>query len=409
MSDSTSALLPEAELNDSASSDQQLTDCVDLTLDVRGASDRLAALAEWRTLEDRLCEVPLMCSTDWTEAWLDSYGDLVPHWFVLAREASTRRVVGACLITQGVAQKDGPLPIRTLHLGTAGEPDADSVCVQYNELLVEPRARRSFIAALRSYFESQSGIDQWNLDSVTEDLTDSFDDPQQSLRREVKMSYWFDLTVPRSKGGSVLDEIRSKSRRKVRRSMQLYGGVSVDWSESISQATDIFSEMIDLHQARWRALGKPGCYASERFTRFHENLIARLVLDQRLFFIRVRSAEGTIGCLQFFNDRNRALLYQCGRSQDNQALSPGVVTDCLAMQACLERGFDAYDFLPTESRHKRQLSNASTPLVFARRRRPSFKFTMLDAARSIKHSGLLQKIRWSTTSDAEASLSQDED
>ena len=409
MSDSTAVLLPEEKRNPSASFDRESTEPVSLTLDVRGASDRQEALTEWRTLEARLAGAPLTCSADWTEAWLDAYGDLVPHWFVLAREAATRRVVGACLITQGVAQKDGPLPIRTLHLGTAGEPDAGSACVQYNEVLVDPRARHSFFAALSGYFESQSGIDQWNLDGVTEELADGLDDLQQPLQREVKMSYWFDLTIPRSKGGCVLDEIRKKSRRKVRRSVELYGGVSIDWSESISQASDIFGEMIDLHQARWRALGKPGCYASERFTRFHENLITRLVPDQRLFFLRVRSAAGTIGCLQFFNDRNRALLYQCGRSQDNEALSPGVVTDCLAMEACLERGFDAYDFLPTESRHKRQLSNSCTPLVFARRRRPSLKFTMLDTARAIKHSGLLRNLRGATASDAESNSDRNDE
>jgi hypothetical protein len=376
-----------------ATSQATVGDRVSVTLDVREASDRMFALGEWRSLEERLGHVPLMCSVDWTTAWLDAFGDLVPHWFVLARESSTNNVVGACLVTRGVAQKDGPLPIRTLHLGTAGEPDADSVCVEYNDLLVEPAAKAAFYKALRQHFESQPKIDQWNLDGVTEDLAGRFDSSTEQLQRRVEASYWFDLTIPREKGTRVLDELRSATRRKIKHCLKGVGDVTVEWSESLSEATDIFSEMIDLHQAHWNSIGKPGCYASERFTRFHEAVLARLIPDQRMAFVRVRASGQTLGCVQLLIDRNRVLLYQCGRTLDESVPSPGVLTDYLAMEASLDRGFDAYDFLPVETQHKRHLSNQSTAIVWAKHRHPRLKFALLNTARKLKHSSLTQRLK----------------
>lgn len=377
-----------------------VSDHVSVTLDVREASDRMFALGEWRSLEQRLGNVPLMCSVDWTTAWLDAFGDLVPHSFVLAHESSPNNVVGACLVTRGVAQKDGPLPIRTLHLGTAGEPDADSVCVEYNDLLVEPAARESFCEALRQHFESQPKIDQWNLDGITDDLADRFEDSAERLQRRVEASHWFDLTIPREKGTRVLDELRSATRRKIKHCLKVVGNVTIEWSESLSEATDIFSEMIDLHQAHWNSIGKPGCYASERFTRFHEALLARLIPEHRMAFVRVRISGRTLGCVQLLIDRNRVLLYQCGRTLDESVPSPGVLTDYLAMEACLDRGFGAYDFLPVETQHKRHLSNRNNSIVWAKRRHPKLKFALLDTARRLKHSSIAQQLKGvgSTTS-----------
>ncbi len=364
-----------------------------VTLYIREASDRMLSLAEWRTFESQFGNVPLTVSADWTTAWLDAFGDLIPHWFVLARESSSNNVVGACLVTRGVAQKDGPLPIRTLHLGTAGEPDADSVCVEYNDLLVEPAARDSFCEALRHYFESQPKIDQWNLDGVTHDMANRFEDSTTPLQQRVETSHWFDLTIPRRKGTRVLDELRSATRRKIRHCLKSVGNVTVEWSESLDVATDMFSEMIDLHQAHWISAGKPGCYASERFTRFHESLLARLIPEQRMAFVRVQASGRTLGCVQLLIDHNRALLYQCGRTLDAAIPSPGVLTDYFAMEACLDRGLNAYDFLPVESQHKRHLSNQSSSIVWAKRRHSKLKFALLDTARSLKHSLITQRLK----------------
>ena len=85
------------------------------------AAERVAAAAIWQELEART-SVPLTCSWKWTETWLDHYGDLVPHRFAVGERSGTR--VGIVLVTRGAGERRAWLPVRTLHLGTAGEPRA---------------------------------------------------------------------------------------------------------------------------------------------------------------------------------------------------------------------------------------------------------------------------------------------
>lgn len=55
-----------------------------LQIEVRPSDARDFVLSEWRRLEIRIGHRGLSCSADWTEVWLSTYGDLVPHRFLLA-------------------------------------------------------------------------------------------------------------------------------------------------------------------------------------------------------------------------------------------------------------------------------------------------------------------------------------
>lgn len=355
-----------------------------LTIDCRPATDRVECLALWRQLEQRLGERGLTCSADWTDVWLNVYGDIVPHWFLVATDDESGRVAGICLVTEGIEQSDGPLRIRTLHLGTAGEPDGDSVCMEYNRLMVEPRFEHEFARRVVEHFRSRHGIDQWQLDGLGEPELALFQELESQLQVRSEVAHWFDLTIPRAKGTDIITELKKDPRRQVRKSLDSCTGLSVEWSRSVDHAREIFAEMRDLHQARWTALGKPGCYASERFTRFHEQLLTRMVPDGRVAFVRARCLNGTVGIGQLLFDGNRALLYQRGWSAD-ACHSPGMVIDVMAMTECLRRGATAFDFLNPASQHKRHLSNASTTINWAVHRNPRWKFLFLDQARRVKH------------------------
>jgi CelD/BcsL family acetyltransferase involved in cellulose biosynthesis len=77
------------------------------------------------------------------------------------------------------------------------------------------------------------------------------------------------------------------------------------------------------------------------------------------------------------------LFYQSGLAQfgDNR-LRAGLVTHLHCMRACLERGFDEYDFLVGEARYKEELATGSRELVWASLRRPRLRLALLDAARA---------------------------
>ena len=381
----------ELVLNKTLNSIATRSDPLSVTIEIRSAEERDDLLVLWRELERTVANCGLACSADWTEVWLNVYGDLVPHRFVLGYENNDDTLCGICLLTEGVHQTDGPFRLRTLHVGTAGEPEADSACVEYNRLLARPEYESAFAAALAERLNSERGIDQWNLDGFAETDLLAFPVDDSSLQLRTEQTHWFNLASAREAGKSVLSSFRSATRRKVKRSLEgMQAATSgaelrVEWSETIAHATDIFNELVSLHQARWTALGRPGSYSSERFTRFHEQLLVRLVPTGRLAFVRVRAGDETVGCVQLLFERNRALLYQCGWTATEAKQSPGVVVDYLVMEECLRRGFDAYDFLAYETQHKRLLSNASARMIWAKHHKAGWKFAVLDGARAFRN------------------------
>jgi len=75
----------------------------------------------------------------------------------------------------------------------------------------------------------------------------------------------------------------------------------------------------------------------------------------------------TLGCDYSFIERNRVLGYQWGIAKlEDSRPSPGLVTGVVVMQEALERGIDEYDWLSGDVFYKRQLTNSTRDLVWAR-------------------------------------------
>ncbi|QDT79770.1 hypothetical protein Mal35_32370 [Gimesia maris] len=353
-----------------------------LSLHLRERDQTQDCLQIWQTLEAQFEDVPLMCSSVWTSTWIEQYGDLVPYSFVVA--SRDQIPCGICLLTEGVEQFDGPLPIKTVHLGTAGEPAADSVCVEYNSLLIQPADQSAFMKALLELLSDHPTWDSLNFDGFDSIELENWDlsFPEISVRKIE--SRYFDLQLIRDEEREVISGFGYSTRKNLRKNMKTYGNLTTEWAETIEQAESIFSDLVTLHQTRWQQEGQPGSYASERFTRFHEALIQKLIPTGQMGLFRVKIDDAVIGCVQVLIDRNRVLCYQGGSAEYQGKLSPGVITDYLCIEECFQRGFDAYDFLAGNSHHKQKMSTHHSYLTWAQIQRPRWKFTALNALRKIK-------------------------
>jgi hypothetical protein len=346
-----------------------------------GAEGRRAMLAVWEALEREAGAFPLMASREWVECWLKYYGDLVPHRFVTVR--GDDRYVGIALVTRGLESTLHRWTDRSWHVGTAGEPEEDSVCVEYNTWACLSACRDHFLRELIAAVQREPAWDSLRFDGFAEyDLPDwLLDDPAWTCER--KPARWVDLDDVRRSGQDLIQSFGDSTRKGIRQNLKKMGQVRFEWAETVDHAHDIFTDLITLHQARWNAVGKPGCYASERFTAFHRELITRMVPQGKMLLARVSGADHPVGCSQLLVDRGRALVYQGGRLADESG-SPGLVTDFLAMQECLARGYSAYDFMAGDSMHKRRLTTCETPLVWATWRRPTWARQVLDGLKSAK-------------------------
>jgi Acetyltransferase (GNAT) domain len=335
----------------------------------------------WTDLEGVIERPGLACSRRWVETWLDHYGDIVPHRFVVGERAGVP--VGVVLVTRGVQQRRARVPVRTLHLGTAGEPPVDSVFVQRNRLLVTPEHREAFASGLLAALWREAGWDELVLNGfVAADAQAVVRAGPFELRHGVCRTV--DLAAADDTGGEVVRLFGAKTRKNFRRSLRGLAVAATDWAETPQQARDILDDVIALHQASWESRGRQGAFASARFKAFHRDLTNRLILTNDVSLFRVRDDASTIAGLYGFIEGERLLSYQSGiaGSIDRQ-LSAGLVADVLCMQASRERGLRIYDHLSGDSAYKERLSTGQESLVWANARRRRGRWVAVNTARAV--------------------------
>jgi len=329
------------------------------------ATQRPAAEQVWRVLEDRLGpSAGLACGWTWTETWLEHFGDVVPHRFLVAERDGTP--VGAALLTEGVGRRRGPFAVRTLHVGTAGEPEGEGVFVEYNRLLTAAGDRVGFARALVAAVRRQPRWEELRLDGFAVDDAEALQLAEPRLEVTRLPCPTMDLESVRAAGGDVLGALRSSVRWRIRRSLRALGPIQDELAGDTASALAIFDELVGLHQARWAAAGQPGVFAYDRVRAFHRALIPKLIERQDVVLFRVRAGGATVGCLYGHVEHGRLLAYQSGlaRSADNR-IKPGLVVHARCMQVCLERGLREYDLLAEADRYKQELATTQRELIWA--------------------------------------------
>lgn len=333
-----------------------------------GADERARAEAIWCALETEYGRPGLSCSWDWTRTWLEVYGADVPHGFVVGEHEGRQRAIA--LLTLDAASRPSLRP-RTLHIGTAGEPRGDTVAVERNRLLVAPDDKAAFARALVAFAKRSRRWQRLALDGFVPDDVAGLLAAEPGLIVRIEESPVADLLA--SRDGDVLSALSSSQRQRIRRALRRFGRLETELAEDEPQAFGVLDELIALHQARWTAAGRPGLFASRRFTTFHRTMIRRLLPRREVVLFRVRRGDETVGCVYCLVEGKRVLFYVSGlrRYTDNR-MNAALVVHALCMQACRERGLAQYDFLAPGDRYKHELSTGTDSLVWAEfyRRQP---------------------------------------
>lgn len=368
-----------------------------LRLRVVESSQTEEALTLWRELEQQIGTAPLTCSEAWTRTWLKHYGDTVRYGFLIAESADADRsdphmhkglrskyISGIALVTESEEYKAPLLKLAIRHLGTAGDPPSEGVVVEYNSLLAASEHRPLVVRAVATWLTKEAGGDVVCLDGFTkEDAAEIASDwcPVEVRERESK---YLDLDTVRTGGSDLISALGRSTRANLRRKLRDYGDLQIEWAETQSQAEEIFSELIELHQARWVSAGQPGAFHSSRFTGFQKSLLQEMFPSGRCVLFRVRHQGVTVGCLLLLNDRGRLLDYLSGLADFEQKPSPGLISHYLCQCEALKRGYSAYDFLVGDKRHKDNLSTHSQILTWTRWSRPILKNHLVKVLTKLK-------------------------
>jgi CelD/BcsL family acetyltransferase involved in cellulose biosynthesis len=213
--------------------------------------------------------------------------------------------------------------------------------------------------------------------------------PSMSVVRQAT-PYVVDLLAIRSTaGGQYLDLLGAKTRKKIRRSfrhLEEIGPVSLEQAATVEEALEFLDALKGLHQAHWRARGKPGSFAKPFFERFHRKLIERGQAAGRTQLLRLRAGETVIGYLYDFVYRDHVYVYQTGFAYDSfPSVSPGYVAHVLAIERSALAGHARYDFMAGQEDYKQRMGQPMAELRWIVVQRDRLKFRLEALLRSSYH------------------------
>jgi CelD/BcsL family acetyltransferase involved in cellulose biosynthesis len=321
-----------------------------IAIRVSGVADFAALGERWRDLEGRARGSFFQ---SWT--WV---GCLAAERFadaVLVEAAEAGRTVALALFNR-VRRTIGP---SVLYLGESGSPAMDSPYVEQNGVLAEAGredelTERCLRAVASSHDLVLSGVGDRVLAAIRRAAG-------ITVVRRAQDSPFVDLGDVRGAGGDYLAGRSANTRQQIRRSDRFYGAIQVERAASVASAQAVLDAMAELHQASWRARGRPGSFATPFFHRFHRALIADALPRGEVALLAVSCPGRVIGILYNFAYAGVMSAYQSGfiyRHAD-RAAKPGLTCHHAAIQYALARGFDSYDFLAGDDRYKRSLAERS--------------------------------------------------
>ncbi len=236
-----------------------------------------------------------------------------------------------------------------LWLHEAGRPALDTPFIEHNGILTSDPALipECLRAALRHGNLVLSGVDEPMLEAARA--------VGRAWRRQnPRPAPWLDLDRVREAGGalSLLSPNARQQLRRARKRHEQTGPLRLTRARDEAEANRYLHELAVLHEASWRARGKPGAFAEPFFGRFHETLLARALPRGEVELLRVTAGERVLGLLYNFLHEGRVLAYQSGFAGAEAGPSIGQICHWLAIEDHAAAGRKSYDFLAGEARYK---------------------------------------------------------
>ncbi len=355
-------------------------------IELISSADRQKALTLWRALEEKLQNSSATSSTSWLEVWLNHFGDAVPHTFIFQRN-DAEEVSGATILTHSIQHpRRGRIPVRTLSLGTIGEPQSEDPHLTDLRLLVNPQQRDIFATGVMETIKSLP----WKWDQF---LLQGFDPEDTTALAKAGTQVGIPLAIrqinfpvfnfdrAREEGFTdVISGLRtnkgriSKNKEKLSKAL---GPIQGELAEDVTHAQEIFTELVALNRNRWGMLkNEPGFFTTNKIVDYYRDLIDKLFPQGKASVYRLRAGNTTLGCILSFTDTNGIMIgytgginlaqkVNFGKKDERLAnYTPGLLVHTAYMEECFQRGYRQYDFGWGGEKYKVDLSNAEDALDF---------------------------------------------
>jgi CelD/BcsL family acetyltransferase involved in cellulose biosynthesis len=357
--------------------------------------DDIAGLARlstaWRGLLARASAPSPSKTPTWLLAWWRQFGGLDGRRLrtIAVHDTATRELVGLVPLCLRTVMVRHVVPIRRLELLATGEDHADEICSDYTGAIVAAGREAEVAKAVGRFLVSgpHDGFDHLVMqrmsgaDPFAAELAGALDQLglAATLAEDSTCPY---VPLPAS-FEAYRQQLDRDSRYVVTRSLRELE----KWAGKAG-----FTRVVARTQAELAEGSRDdGVFASERFTRFHDEVMAALLdsPDGKLELQWLVVDGHPVVVLYNIVYRGRVYFYQSGRKLDvPKGVKLGLAAHALALGAAIDDGHAEYDFLAGESQYKRQLALAKHALVTLTAAAPSVRARTAVAAATALNQGL---------------------
>jgi CelD/BcsL family acetyltransferase involved in cellulose biosynthesis len=181
-----------------------------------------------------------------------------------------------------------------------------------------------------------------------------------------------------------LQRLSSNTRQQCRRHLRQANQAGIEFQLADPSNSDLFlDDLIRLHQERWTAVGKPGCFTSEKYTAFHRLMVRELIPLQQAVLARLSVEGKPLAVLYGFITHSKFDFYQSGvqRIDSGSLKSVGIIAHLLLMSRLIELGITQYDFLRGSSEYKEKLATEHCSLYSLNLWRPTGRTMIYQTSR----------------------------
>jgi len=283
-------------------------------------------------------------------------------------------LVGALPLYRRVARVP-LLTRRCLCFLSTGEEEFEETCPDYLDLLCRPGCEASCLHALQTALH-RAAWDYLDLSCMAASSPLVTDRSWLDGAVEVTPDAPCCLADLRGSWDDYLYRLSSKHRKNIRYCLRdtAAAGATLELATTADHP-EFFADLIDLHQKRWQARAKPGCFAAPRFTEFHRTLAQVWIPTGQAVLARLRCAGEVQAVIYGFAHGSKFDAYQSGvtTARAGPLRSPGVSAHLLLMQKLVERGIERYDLLRGTSDYKNCLATTHIPMVRLQAWRPTVR------------------------------------
>lgn len=344
----------------------------------------------WSYMLDK-CPHSFFLSWGWISTWINS----------LPTDSDINLIVGyirekpiiSFFICRNKSLRHGLFPTRQLSLNTSANTYFDSLCIEYNSILVDS----SFDFQLKHIIESipLHNWDEFLLHGITPDYIDKIDIFKNIYSKKFNIiidgninSFYVDLKKIRENKINYLQLISSNKRQQIRRSIKQYekkGKIQIRQAESSDEALYMLDRLAELHQKEWVKRGMTGAFSNSYFYQFHKKLIKNRFHDNEIQLLHIFNKNMTLGYIYNFVYKKTVLFYQSGFNYlPKNIYRPGLVSHYFAINYNIKKNYYTYDFLAGDSQYKKSLATGSTMLLWVRIQKKRKRFWIENNLKKIR-------------------------